>query len=265
MQSGDGLKIERDGAVTVITLNRPARRNTIDVDTAVALGSFLRSATLDQDVRAIVITGAGEKDYCTGGDIAANPNAAKEWKPIDFRYAVAPIQDMFKALWEVEKPVVTAVNGTVAGIGWMFALLGDLVVAAAGTRWTHVFTRRGMIPHAGDPYYLPRLIPYHRLSEIALLSEPVTTETLHGWGLVNRLVPREQVLPTALELAKKLAEGPTRSLGMTKRLYRRSLDAALDDMYKQEADGLALIATTDDRTEGVKSFVEGRPARFTGN
>lgn len=268
MQSTEGLKIERQGGVAVLTINRTARRNMIDEDTCLALTEFFTNATTDATVRAIVLTGAGEKDYCTGADITAKPNATevtKEIGPLDFRYALKPYLNLSRSLWEVERPVVTAVNGTVAGLGWMMALLGDLVVAAQGTRWTHVFTRRGMVPHAGDPYYLPRIIPFHRLNELSMLSEPVTTETLHGWGLINRLVPREQVLPTALELAQKLAEGPTRTLGMTKRLYRHSLDVGLADMYREEADAVALISTTQDRVEGVKAFSEGRAPRWSGS
>ena len=92
----------------------------------------------------------------------------------------------------------------------MLALLADLVVAERGARWTHVFARRGMVPHAGDPYYLPRIIPFHRLSELALLSDPVTSEQLGEWGVVNRVVEPGQAMPTAPGLAARLAEGPTR-------------------------------------------------------
>jgi 2-(1,2-epoxy-1,2-dihydrophenyl)acetyl-CoA isomerase len=157
------------------------------------------------------------------------------------------------------------VNGTVAGAGWLLALLADLVVADASARWTHVFSRRGMVPHAGDPFFLPRIIPFHRLNELALLSEPVTSDVLHGWGVVNRLVEAEQVLPTAMELAGRLAEGPTRTLGLTKRLYRHSLTSDMATSFEEERSATALIATTADRTEGVVSMLEGRPAHFTGD
>ena len=161
--------------------------------------------------------------------------------------------------------MVSAVTGTVAGAGWMLALLADLVVAAEGARWTHVFARRGMIPHAGDPYFLPRIIPFHRLNEIAMLSEPVTSETLATWGVVNRCVAADAVLPTAMGLAAQLAAGPTRSLGMTKRLYRRSLDSDMLTAFEEERTAQALISTTHDRREGVLSLVERRPAEFTGD
>ena len=172
---------------------------------------------------------------------------------------------MFQQLWETETPLVSAVTGTVAGAGWMLALLADLVVAAEGARWTHVFTRRGMVPHAGDPYFLPRVIPFHRLNEIAMLSEPVTSETLASWGVVNRCVPAADVMATATELAVRLAAGPTRALGMTKRLYRRSLDSDMLTAFEEERAAQALISTTRNRREGVQALVEQRPAEFTGD
>jgi 2-(1,2-epoxy-1,2-dihydrophenyl)acetyl-CoA isomerase len=184
---------------------------------------------------------------------------------LDYRRAVVPYQELFRTLWELETPVVSAVNGTVAGAGWMLALLADLVVAAAGARWTHAFSRRGMVPHAGDPFFLPRLLPLHRLNEAAMLGETLTSETLHSWGAVNRLVPADAVEATAAELAGRLAAGPTRSLGMTKRLYRRSLVTDMATSFGEEAAATALISQTSDRLEGVKALIEGRRPTFTGN
>jgi 2-(1,2-epoxy-1,2-dihydrophenyl)acetyl-CoA isomerase len=255
------------GAVSVVTLDRPIRRNAIDVETCAALHAHLVAADADHSVRAIVVAG-NERDFCTGADVTAKTDAAAaadHVAPLDYRYLTVDYQRLFQQLWETETPVVSAVTGTVAGAGWMLALLADLVVAAEGARWTHVFTRRGMIPHAGDPYFLPRVLPFHRLNEIALLSEPVTSETLALWGVVNRCVPGEQVTATALDLATRLAAGPTRSLGMTKRLYRRSLDSDMLTSFEEERAAQALISTTRDRREGVQSFVEGRPPMFTGD
>jgi 2-(1,2-epoxy-1,2-dihydrophenyl)acetyl-CoA isomerase len=131
-------------------------------------------------------------------------------------------------------------------------------------RWTHVFARRGMVPHAGDPFFLPRVLPFHRLSEAALLSDTLTSETLHEWGAVNRLVPAADVEATARELAERLAAGPTRSLGLTKRLYRRALESDMATAFAEEATATALVTQTADRQEGVRALLEGRAARFTG-
>ena len=153
-------------------------------------------------------------------------------------------------------------NGTTAGAGWMLALLADLVVAAEGARWTHVFARRGMVPHAGDPFFLPRVLPFHRLNEAALLPDSITSETLAEWGAVNRLVPAEQVESTAAELAERLAAGPTRSLGLTKRLYRRSLVSDMATAFAEEAAATALVTQTRDRIEGVEVAHRGPATRL---
>jgi 2-(1,2-epoxy-1,2-dihydrophenyl)acetyl-CoA isomerase len=258
------LRIEVTGAVTIITLDCPERRNMIDLDTCVALREQFAAVDADKFVRAVVIAGSG-RDFCTGADVTARSDSAAVTSPLDYRYLTVDYQRLFQQMWEMDTPVVSSVNGTVAGAGWMLALLADLVVAAAGARWTHVFARRGMIPHAGDPYFMPRVLPFHRLNEIALLSEPVTSETLAEWGVVNRCVAPDEVLATATALATQLASGPTRSLGMTKRLYRRSLDSDMLTAFEEERAAQALISTTHDRREGLLSFVERRPAEFTGD
>ena len=259
-----GLEVTRhESGVVVIRLSRAERRNAIDGATATALADLLTAANTDRTIRSIVVTGV-DGNFCTGADVVSDPNAPKP-STLDYRYATEHFRRLAQALWEVEKPVVSAVNGTVAGFGWTLALLGDLVVADAEARWTHVFTRRGMVPHAGDPYFLPRIIPFHRLNEIALLSDTLTSADLAGWGLLNRCVVADAVEPAALELAERLAAGPTRSLGITKRLYRRSLSSDMATSFEDERNATALISTTADRYEGVASFVERRPPKFIGD
>ena len=263
-EAKSALTIDVTGSVALVTFDRPHRRNAIDIDTIHELGAFLEKADRDATIRAIVLAGSA-RDYCTGADMTANPDSAGEMTAMDYRYASVDFQRFFGRLWDTETPLVSAVTGTVAGAGWMLALLADLVVAAEGARWTHVFSRRGMVPHAGDPYFLPRIIPFHRLNEIAMLSEPITSETLHSWGIVNRCVAPDQVVATAMDLATTLADGPTRALAMTKRLYRRSLDSDMLTAFEEERSAQALISTTKDRREGMASYLEGRPAKFIGN
>jgi 2-(1,2-epoxy-1,2-dihydrophenyl)acetyl-CoA isomerase len=259
------LKFDRDGAVLWIRLNRAEARNTIDPRTRDELVETLVTADGDRAVRAIVVTGTG-RDFCTGGYFADQDGDAEERDDTLLGYArsLRPWQELFRVYWELETPVISAVNGTTAGLGWMLALLADLVVAAEGARWTHAFARRGMAPHAGDPYFLSRVLPFHRLNEVALLSETITSETLAGWGVVNRLVPSDEVDAVAGALAQQLASGPTRTLGVMKRLYRRSLTNDMESAFREEADATALLSQTEDRIEGVAAFLEGRSAEFTG-
>ena len=173
MSVSDNLVIERDGGVQWIRLNRPQVRNMIDLDTRTELEDAFVAADGDATVRAIVVTGSG-RDFCTGGDVGRPSGGGDEPPPpgpLDYRRMLSPFQQLFRTYWELDTPVVSAVNGTTAGVGWMLALLADFVVAAQGARWTHAFLRRGMIPHAGDPFFLPRVLPLHRLTEVAMLSD----------------------------------------------------------------------------------------------
>ncbi|MDE3204952.1 MAG: enoyl-CoA hydratase/isomerase family protein [Acidobacteriota bacterium] len=260
----DSLDIQVDDGLMELTLRRPAARNAIDGDTAVLMSSTLRQASLDSDIRAVLFTGEG-RDFCTGADMASAGEQAATLTPLDYRWATLTFYELTRSLWEIEKPVVTAVNGTVAGLGWSLALLGDLVVADRTARWSHVFTRRGMVPHAGDTYYLPRILPMHQLMELALLSDTITSERLAAIGAINRLVDGDDVLPQARELARRLADGPTRTLGLTKQLYRNSLHRDIEAVFEAERNATALISTTHDRVEGVKSLIERRSPDFTGN
>src|SRR6478672_9565541 len=145
------LLLTREDGVLWIRLNRPDSGNGIDPVMTEELRASFPEADADPGVRAIVVTGVG-KDFCTGADLAATPAPSPGGTVplLDYRRNMSTYQDLFRAYWELETPVVSAVNGTVAGAGWMLALLADLVVAGEGVRWTHVFSRRGMVPHAGD-------------------------------------------------------------------------------------------------------------------
>ncbi|MCU1501837.1 MAG: enoyl-CoA hydratase/carnithine racemase, partial [Ilumatobacteraceae bacterium] len=165
----DSLRLTTVDAVATITFDRSQRRNAIDFETCTALRDLLVRLDRDRAVRSIVLAG-NDRDFCTGADVAAAPDAIAQMTTLDYRFATTDYQALFQQLWETETPMVSAVTGTVAGAGWMLALLADLVVARDDAQWTHVFARRGMIPHAGDPYFMPRIIPFHRLNEIAMLS-----------------------------------------------------------------------------------------------
>ena len=132
-----GVRIEADGGVRIVHLERAERRNAIDDETAQTLTEFFLCANRDPEIRAIVLTGTG-RDFCTGADVVSNPTVPT-MAPLDYRFATDVYRALFKALWEIERPVVSAVNGTVAGAGWTYALIADLVVADRSARWTGIF------------------------------------------------------------------------------------------------------------------------------
>ncbi len=276
IENPETLILERDGAVLWVRMHRPEARNGINMVMRQELEQTFLDVDDDPEIRCMVLTGY-ERTFCTGGDLmpsggsggsdGSRNRSAVDRPPsqMDYRRAVRPFQQLTRTYWEMSTPVVSAVNGTTAGMGWMMALLADLVVAAEGARWTHVFARRGMVPHAGDPFFMPRVLSFHRLNEAMLLSDTITSETLAEWGCVNRLVPEDQVETVAGELAARIAAGPTRSLGISKQMYRRSLTNSMETMFYEEADATALVTNTTDRYEGVKSLMENRPPEFTGS
>ena len=255
-----GLSLTREDAVLWIRIDRESERNALDNDTIAEMTTLWSELQVDASVRAIVLTGTG-RDFCTGGSVAAGPPPSSL---LDYRHATKGFHACFTGLWELEKPVISAVNGTVAGVGWMLALMGDLVVASDAARWIHVFTRRGMIPHAGDPTFLPHLLPLHVLNEAALLGDAFTSERLERHGVVNRVVPADAVEATAREFAERLAVGPTRTFGLTKTLYRRSLVPDVAGALAHERAATAMLTVTHDRNEGATAFLEGRKPVFTG-
>jgi len=255
------LLLERADGILSVRLNRPAARNGVDETMRAELAETLVAADQDAAVRCVLISGSGP-DFCIGADLASAGEGPDT--PLAYRLPMRPYQELFKTLWELETPVISAVRGRVAGIGWLLALLADLVVASTDSRWTHVFLRRGMAPHACDPFFLPRILPLHVLNEVAMLGGTVSAADLHRWGAINRLVPDEAVETTARELAERVAAGPTLSLGQAKRLYRRSLVSDMSTAFAEEAAATALLSQTHDRVEGVAALVEGRRPTFTG-
>jgi 2-(1,2-epoxy-1,2-dihydrophenyl)acetyl-CoA isomerase len=258
-QLGD-LSVTLDRGVAEIRLARPGA-NTIDRESAIALTNFVHEAPSD-GIRALLITGNG-RHFCVGADMKGEAERQID-SAVDYRTVYEPFADLFETLWHTEIPIVTAVNGSVAGVGWMLALLGDIVIADSNARWTHVFARGGMVPHAGDPFFLTRLVPYRRLAEIAMLSEPVDSDTLERWNIISRSVSTAELMPTARDFAVRIASGPTRALGLAKQLYRRAMDSSLAQSAADERSCVALNWTTDDRAEGLASLLDRRPPNFVG-
>lgn len=256
---GDFL-VTIEAGVAELTLDREGA-NTIDRTTASELAAFIDQAP-HSGVRAMLITGAG-RHFCVGAAMDAEAGRMAD-SPIEYRLTYAPFAQLFEAMWETETPIVTAVNGSVAGVGWMLALLGDIVVADSSARWTHLFARGAMVPHAGDPFFLSRVIPYRRLTEIALLSEPIDSETLERWNVISRSVAAPDLMSTARDIAARVAAGPTRTLGLGKQLYRRAMDSSLSQSAADERACVALNFTTDDRNEGLTSLLEHRSPKFVG-
>ncbi|WP_405831171.1 enoyl-CoA hydratase/isomerase family protein [Streptomyces sp. NBC_01176] len=252
-----------DSAVSWITLDRPEAMNALTWDQRERVITLLASASADPDVRAVVITATG-RGFCAGADLRGAP-AAGERIPGDVaRTLRLGAQRLVAAVLDCEKPVIAAVNGTAAGLGVHLALACDLVLAAEPARFIEVFVRRGLVPDGGGAYLLPRLIGPQRAKELMFFGDALTARDAERLGLVNRVVPPEELERTARAWAERLAAGPTRALALTKQLVNASLDTDRTAAFAAEAAAQEINMTTTDAKEGVASFVERRGARYRG-
>jgi 2-(1,2-epoxy-1,2-dihydrophenyl)acetyl-CoA isomerase len=257
--------------VAWITLNRPDAGNAITLAMREQIIAWLEEASADLAVRAVVLTGAGERGFCTGADLrssgpaAARPEGAPDRAVGDnARMIRTGWQRLVSAVLDCEKPVIAAVNATAAGGGMHLALACDLVLAAEEAKFIEVFVRRGIAPDAGGCYLLPRLIGPQRAKELFFFGDDVPAVEAERLGLVNRVVPRDELLALAGEWAARLATGPTRAISMTKYLTNRSLESDRATALWDEAVAQELITGTDDCQEGLAAFAERRPPAFRG-
>ncbi|WP_367043005.1 enoyl-CoA hydratase-related protein [Streptomyces sp. Je 1-332] len=253
-----------DNAVSWITLNRPEAMNAVTWDQRERVISLLADASSDPDVRAVVITATG-KGFCAGADLRGAPSGDAERVPGDVARTIRlGAQRLIAAVLDCEKPVIAAVNGTAAGIGAHLAFACDLVVAAEQVRFIEVFVRRGLVPDGGGAYLLPRLIGPQRAKELMFFGDSVPAADAERLGLVNRVVPADELEKTARAWAERLAAGPTRAIAMTKQLVNASLQSDRATAFAAEAAAQEINMTTKDANEGVTSFVERRSPSYEG-
>lgn len=266
----EDLLVREDGGVRWITLHRPDAGNALTPDQRDRLIDLLADASARVEVRAVVLTATG-RHFCTGADLRAQrpgperPAGAPEKVVGDVaRMLRTGSQRLVAAVLDCEKPVLAAVNGTAAGIGAHLALACDLVIAAEGARFIEVFVRRGLVPDGGGAWLLPRLVGLQRAKELVFLGDALGAADAERLGLVNRVVPADELEAVAAEWATRLAAGPTRALGLAKSLLNRSLDSDRATAFREEALAQELNMTTRDANEGVRSFVERRDPEYLG-
>ncbi|MGW6394474.1 enoyl-CoA hydratase/isomerase family protein [Streptomyces sp. NPDC055103] len=252
-----------ENGVSWITLNRPEAMNAVTWDQRERIIALLASASADPEIRAVVVTATG-RGFCAGADLRGAPATGDRVAGDVARMIRLGAQRFIGAVMDCEKPVIAAVNGTAAGIGAHLALACDLVLAADSARFIEVFVRRGLVPDGGGAYLLPRLIGPQRTKELMFFGDAVPAAEAKEMGLVNRVVPAEDLEKTAREWAERLAQGPTRALALTKQLVNASLDVDRATSFAAEATAQELNMTTRDAQEGVASFVERRGARYEG-
>jgi enoyl-CoA hydratase/carnithine racemase len=258
------LIYEVKDAVATLTLNRPERLNALGGTLRDDLHDAALRASGDADVRVIVVTGAG-KGFCSGGDVKAM-NEVKEGRAerplID---KVAPLRDrVLLAMRDAPQPVIAAVNGAAAGAGMNLALGCDIRLASTAAKFTQAFVKRGLHPDWGGTYFLPRIVGMAKACELIFTGEIIDAQTALGLGIVSAVHPPEELMPATYELARKIAAGPPIAIRLAKRALYHGLDVDLRSALEFETFAQNIASETEDAREGIRAFVEKRPAVFKG-
>jgi 2-(1,2-epoxy-1,2-dihydrophenyl)acetyl-CoA isomerase len=259
-----------EGGIMRITLHRPQAKNAITPDQRDTIIDLLEQASGDLSVRVVVITGS-EGSFCSGADLRASreapprPEGAPERAQGDVSRVLATgAQRLITAIMDCEKPVIAGVDGVAAGIGAHMAFASDLVIATETARFIEVFVRRALVPDGAGAYLLVRLIGPQKAKELVFFGGDVHATDAMEMGLVNCVVPAEQLEPTVDEWAQRLAAGPTRTIALAKKLINNAHDIDRATALYQEAWAQEMNLTTHDGREGVQAFVERREPEFRG-
>ncbi|HVM40389.1 MAG TPA: enoyl-CoA hydratase-related protein [Acidimicrobiia bacterium] len=255
-----------DGVMTV-TLDRPEAKNALTVEMRDDLVAAVRNARADDAVRAVLVTGVDDA-FCAGMDLGASTVSKAGEGGFDTRSTSEAlrvgVQTLVRELWELDKPTVAAVNGVAVGPGAHLALACDFVLVHEATRFMWSFARWGLVVDAGGAYLLPRLVGLPRAKAMVMLGEGATGQEAVDLGLAYRCVPAADLAAEAQALVTRLAAGPTRGLGLSKRLLNRSFETHLTDSLELEGHFQSLATTTADLQEGMAAFKERRHPRFRG-
>ena len=257
--------LERVGAVARVALNRPEKRNAVNDTVHEELRHALTAIEGDDEVKAMILTGSGDRAFCSGQDLSAR-TPPKDGRPtrdlgagLDRNYNA-----LIRRLHEIRVPIVTAINGVAAGAGAGLALAGDVVVAARSASLVISFARIGLVPDAGVTHHLPRLIGEGRALAAALTTDPIDAERMLAWGIAWQLVDDADLPAASLALAERLAALPPKAVLGTRRLMRASLGNDLNVQLALERDIQRECGFSYDYGEGVNAFLEKRRPRFTG-
>lgn len=251
------LIVQRDGAVLTVTLSRPERKNALSPQMAGELLDLFRSVPQDHDVRVMVITGAGDA-FCSGADLA---EADDQHHPL---VRMRDIHRVAQALHDVPQPTIARINGVAAGAGLNIALGCDLTVASTEARFSEIFARRGLSTDFGGAWLLPRLVGLHRAKELALLAEILPASEAERLGLVNRVVPPDELDAVVDGWAQRLVAGPPIALAQTKQMLNQSVESSWEAMLAAEGTAQAVNFSTRDTVEAMRAFFEKRDPSFEG-
>ena len=261
MSSHENLDVERDDGVATLTLDSAAGRNALTLEMASELNQVAIELGADRDVRAVVLTHAGDF-FGAGADLTAFEGDGSDGPHL--RELAGRLHEAVSQFHHAEVPVVGGVDGVAAGAGFSLAIMPDLLVLSEDARLEYAYPRIGLTGDGGTTFFLPRLVGLRRAREILLLDEPIDPEEAVDIGLATEVVPGNAFEERLDELAGRVADGPTAALGATKRLMTESFDASLESQLAAEMDAIVEAAGREDFSRGLAAFFEGDEPDFVG-
>ena len=264
LKSGYDFLYEVSDGIATLTFNRPEVLNALTFDVYAQFRDLLEELRYNDAVKVLVLTGAGDA-FCSGGDVHQIIGALLDGDVKDHlaftRMTGATVQNMR----QLDKPIIAALNGMTAGAGAVIAMASDLRIASERARFAFLFTRVGLAGvDMGAGYLLPRVVGMGRATELLMLGDTIDAATADKYGLVNRVVPHDELMPAAMEWAKRLAEGPSQALSMTKRMLNSEWNMDLVSALEGEAQAQALMLMGEDHRIFYEAFKGKEKPKFTG-
>jgi 2-(1,2-epoxy-1,2-dihydrophenyl)acetyl-CoA isomerase len=255
--------LEKADHVATLTLNRPERLNAFTAQLGSELGNALKEVDQDEDVRVVIITGAG-RGFCAGEDVKERPGEGAHVRSAK-RVLDREARDSFPAfVHDMMKPTIAAVNGPGVGQGLSLALACDIRIGSENARLGAVWTRRGIPPESCGAYNLVHIVGIAKACELVFTGRIIEAPEALAIGLLNRMVPAEELMPATMEMAREIASGPPVAIGVSKRMLYEVPHVDMATHWQMNNYALEYCFGTDDREEGIRSFLEKRPPQFQG-
>jgi len=255
----DVVRVERDGGIVVVTIDRPEKRNALNAEVRERLCAAVDQAIADPEARVLIFTGAGDKAFVAGADVGEFAGRS----PIEQRRAMA-VPTVFDRIWNAPLPTIAMINGWCLGGGCELALSCDIRIGADTAMLGQPEVRLGIIPGGGATQRLPRLIGYGKALQLVLTGEPIDGVSAYEIGLLDEVVPATELRARTLEVARSMAEKSPVALAIAKRAIRAAFELPLSAGLEQERDLFALAFATEDKVEGVAAFLEKRKPEWRG-